>query len=89
VLAIGFGFYMLHNTLQTNATQMTPHARGTAVALFSSAIYLGQTVGVAVGALVVDRYSAVPLFIAAAFLLVALALWFAHELRRHTASMSG
>ena len=25
--AIGLGFYMLHNTLQTNATQMTPEAR--------------------------------------------------------------
>ena len=46
-IAIGLGFYMLHNTLQTNATQMTPQARGTAVAMFSSAIYLGQTVGVA------------------------------------------
>ena len=34
VTAIGLGFYMLHNTLQTNATQMTPQARGTAVALF-------------------------------------------------------
>ena len=29
--AIGFGFYALHNTFQTNATQMTPEARGTAV----------------------------------------------------------
>ena len=25
-LTIGLGFYMLHNTLQTNATQMTPQA---------------------------------------------------------------
>jgi predicted MFS family arabinose efflux permease len=41
--AIGLGFYMLHNTLQTNATQMTPQARGTAVGLFSSALYIGQT----------------------------------------------
>src|SRR5215470_9700865 len=45
--AIGLGFYMLHNTLQTNATQMTPQARGTAVGLFSSALYIGQTAGVA------------------------------------------
>ena len=44
ILVIGLGFYMLHNTLQTNATQMTPEARGTAVAIFSSALYLGQTV---------------------------------------------
>ena len=54
--ASGFGFYMLHNTLQTNATQMTPQARGTAVALFSSMYFIGQTVGVALAALVMDRY---------------------------------
>jgi YNFM family putative membrane transporter len=82
VTAIGLGFYMLHNTLQTNATQMTPQARGTAVALFSSALYLGQTAGVAAGALVVDRFSAVPLFIAAALALPATAWWFARELQR-------
>src|SRR5260221_10205785 len=50
VTAIGLGFFALHNTLQTNATQMTPQARGTAVAIFSSAIYLGQTLGGAAGA---------------------------------------
>ncbi|MDE2374999.1 MAG: MFS transporter, partial [Hyphomicrobiales bacterium] len=47
--AIGLGFYMFHNTLQTKATQMTPEARGTAVAFFTSALYLGQTVGVTIG----------------------------------------
>jgi predicted MFS family arabinose efflux permease len=81
--AIGLGFYMLHNTLQTNATQMTPEARGTAVALFSSSLYIGQTAGVAAGALVIDRVGAVPLFLGAAAALPALALWFAGELRRH------
>ncbi len=80
--AIGLGFYMLHNTLQTNATQMTPEARGTAVALFSSALYIGQTAGVAVGALVIDRVGAIPLFLGAAAALPALALWFAGELKR-------
>ena len=49
VTAIGLGFYMFHNTLQTKATQMTPEARGTAVAIFSSALYFGQTAGVGVG----------------------------------------
>jgi YNFM family putative membrane transporter len=81
--AIGLGFYMLHNTLQTNATQMTPQARGTAVGLFSSAIYIGQTAGVAVGALVIDRLGAAPLFLSAAAALPVLAIWFANELRRH------
>src|SRR5262249_15543293 len=85
VTVIGLGLYALHNTLQTNATQMTPQARGTAVAIFSSAIYLGQTLGVAVGALVFDRFTAVPLFVATAVALPALAWWFAGKLRRRTA----
>jgi predicted MFS family arabinose efflux permease len=82
ILTIGLGFYMLHNTLQTNATQMTPQARGTAVAIFSSALYLGQTAGVATGGVVFDRLTAVPLFLAAAAVLLALALWFASQLKR-------
>jgi MFS transporter, YNFM family, putative membrane transport protein len=81
--AIGLGFYMLHNTLQTNATQMTPQARGTAVGLFSSALYIGQTAGVAAGALIIDRAGAAPLFLAAAAALPALAVWFVSELKRH------
>jgi MFS transporter, YNFM family, putative membrane transport protein len=83
VAAIGLGFYALHNTLQTNATQMTPQARATGVGLFSSAIYLGQTLGVGVGALVFDRFTAVPLFLATAVALPVLALWFSRALRRH------
>lgn len=86
VLAIGAGFYALHNTLQTNATQMTPQARGTAVGLFSSAIYLGQAVGVALAALVFDRYRGGPLFVVTAIVLPALAWWFARELRRQKPS---
>jgi YNFM family putative membrane transporter len=83
VTLFGFGFYALHNTLQTNATQMTPQARGTAVAIFSSAIYLGQMAGVALAALVFDRFAGVPLFVTAAVALPALSWWFARELRRH------
>jgi MFS transporter, YNFM family, putative membrane transport protein len=81
-IAIGLGFYMLHNTLQTNATQMTPQARGTAVAIFSSAIFIGQTAGVFAGSLVIDRTGAVPLFLCSAVALPVLAAWFAHELRQ-------
>jgi MFS transporter, YNFM family, putative membrane transport protein len=81
VTAIGLGFYALHNTLQTNATQMTPQARATGVAIFSSAIYLGQMLGVAAGAPIFDRFSAVPLFVITAIALPALSFWFAKRLR--------
>ncbi|HEY4820685.1 MAG TPA: MFS transporter [Xanthobacteraceae bacterium] len=82
VTMIGLGFYMLHNTLQTNATQMSPEARGTAVGVFSAALYLGQTAGVAGFAPVVDRTGAPTVFVAAAILLPALALWFSGRLKR-------
>jgi MFS transporter, YNFM family, putative membrane transport protein len=82
VTAIGLGFYMFHNTLQTNATQMTPEARGTAVAIFSSALYFGQTAGVALGALVIDRLGATPLFLGTAVAFPILAIWFARQLQQ-------
>jgi predicted MFS family arabinose efflux permease len=50
----GFGYYLLHAVLQTNATQMAPTVRGTAVSLFASFLFAGQAVGVAAGAMVVD-----------------------------------
>ncbi len=50
---MGMGFYMMHNTLQTEATQMAPERRGAAVAAFASCFFLGQSAGVAVGGLLV------------------------------------
>jgi predicted MFS family arabinose efflux permease len=41
----GFGFYMLHNTMQTQATELAPSARGSALALFASCFFLGQGLG--------------------------------------------
>lgn len=51
----GLGFYMLHNTLQINATQMAPERRGAAVSAFASCFYLGQSVGVALGGIFLVR----------------------------------
>jgi predicted MFS family arabinose efflux permease len=78
--AVGLGYYMLHNTLQTNATQMTPEARGTAVAIFSAALYLGQSLGAAISAPIVDAHGAPIVFIAGAVVLPLFALWFAARL---------
>ena len=44
----GLGFYMLHNTLQINATQMAPERRGAAVAAFASSFFIGQSVGIGI-----------------------------------------
>jgi predicted MFS family arabinose efflux permease len=82
VVAIGLGFYMLHNTMQTNVTQVTPEARATAVALFSAALYIGQTIGVAVASLAIDRTGAPPIFIVSALLVPVLGFGFAAMLRK-------
>ena len=54
-LGAGLGFYMLHNTLQTQATQMAPEARGSAVTLFACMLFFGQSTGVLLTALTVDH----------------------------------
>ncbi|WP_027476942.1 MFS transporter [Curvibacter gracilis] len=56
----GLGFYMLHNTLQTQATQMAPHARGSAVTLFACLLFLGQSLGVLVVGSTVDQGGLAP-----------------------------
>jgi YNFM family putative membrane transporter len=86
VIAVGLGFYMLHNTLQVNATQMSPEARGTAVSIFSSALYVGQSLGVLCGSLLIDRAGGPAIFIVAALLLPLLGFWFAAQLRRRSAA---
>jgi len=70
LFAAGLGFYMLHNTLQINATQMAPHARGTAVALFASCFFLGQSVGVALAGALVERLTTTPVLLCGAALLL-------------------
>ena len=83
--ATGLGFYMMHNTLQTNATQMAPDMRGTSLALFASCLFIGQSVGVALAALVVDRHGPAALFMIAMILLPLVAMGFARALRTRPA----
>jgi predicted MFS family arabinose efflux permease len=82
----GFAFYMLHNTLQTHATQMAPRARGTAVSLFACALFLGQSAGIAAAAWVVDHGSAATVFAGTAVALPLLGAWFARRLRARGAA---
>jgi MFS transporter, YNFM family, putative membrane transport protein len=83
---LGLGFYMLHNTLQTNATQMAPEARGLAVSAFAGGFFLGQALGAWLGGLAADRAGFAPLLAAAGPLVLALALGFAGALRRWPAA---
>ncbi len=71
----GVGFYMLHSTLQVQATQMAPAQRGTAVSLFSGMLFFGQAIGVLAMAWAFDHGRSQLMFAAAggaAFLLALL-----------------
>jgi predicted MFS family arabinose efflux permease len=79
--AAGLGFYMLHNTLQTNATQMAPKTRGTGVSMFASSFFMGQAAGVAIAAVIVDNIGTVWLFGIAAITVLVIGGSFAYVLR--------
>lgn len=81
VACIGLGFYMFHNTLQTNGTQMAPEARGLGMSLFAFVLFVGQSVGVALAAPVMDNFGGRPIFLVAAIAVPAIAFWFRQQLR--------
>jgi MFS transporter, YNFM family, putative membrane transport protein len=80
LLLVGFGFYMFHTTLQTEATQMIPEARGLGMSLFAALFFCGQSVGVAIGGAFYDTHGAVVLYALCAIGLPLLALFFSRRL---------
>ncbi|HYW77866.1 MAG TPA: MFS transporter [Gammaproteobacteria bacterium] len=78
---LGLGYYFLHNTLQTNATQMVPDHRGTAVSVFAAALFMGQSAGVSASAALIHTLGPGILFTAAAVCVLMLGLSFASGLR--------
>lgn len=81
-LLAGFGFFAFHNTMQANATQMTPHARGTAVSLFSSFLFLGQSIGVVLAASLIDRIGSSAVVLLGGAVMAVEGVYFAWVLRR-------
>ena len=85
LFAAGLGCYMLHNTLQMNATQMVPPSRGTAVALFASCFFLGQSLGVALAGALIERVATTPVLLGGAATLLVVGFVFAALRSRHVA----
>jgi predicted MFS family arabinose efflux permease len=78
----GFGFFMFHNTMQANATQMAPSARGTGVSLFAAGLFLGQSVGVVLAASLVAALGSAWVIVLGGAVLVAEGFYFASALSR-------
>ncbi len=81
VALCGLGYYMLHNTLQTNATQMAPFDRSAAIALFAFGLFVGQAVGAAILGGLLPLFGYRGGFAAAALALVAIGLGFGRAKR--------
>ena len=86
MILLGLGLHMLHNTLQTNATQMAPEARGLAVSTFANVLFMGQAAGIWLSGLLIDRIGFAPIFIAAGVALLAVGVAFALMLGRRPAT---
>jgi predicted MFS family arabinose efflux permease len=80
VLLLGFAFYLLHNTLQTRATEMAPAARGSAISAFAFCLFFGQALGVAADGLIAEAIGYRPMLAVTGLGLAALALWFARRI---------
>ena len=81
-VGLGFGFYMVHNTLITKATEMTPQTRGAGVSLFSAAWLLGQALGVAAMGVLIRFFDYALPMIGFGLAFLVLSLWLRANLER-------
>lgn len=81
-IGLGFTFYMLHNTVQTKATEMAPQARGAAVSIYSGFWSFGQAMGVAAMGLLIGFIEYTPAIIAFGCGFFLLGLWMRYNLPR-------
>lgn len=79
----GLGFYMLHNTLQTCATQLNQTSRGSAVSLFVFVFFLGQSAGVSLMSVVTEVNGLKGMQGSAALLVLGVGVVFSHRLNKH------
>jgi YNFM family putative membrane transporter len=79
--ACGIGLYLMHGTLQTNGTQIAPHARALGLSLFATCLFVGQALGVTAVGWSMMTVGFPPTIIVAGVLLAVLGLVLAWRLR--------
>ncbi|AWN49280.1 MFS transporter [Methylobacterium terrae] len=82
LVALGLGFYMLHNTFQVQVTEVAPEARASAVALHAFSFFCGQAIGVAVLGLGLETLGQLPALGVCAAAILVLGLVTARRLAR-------
>jgi predicted MFS family arabinose efflux permease len=79
---LGFGFYALHNSIQTQATELAPQNRGAAVALHAFFFFLGQATGPIVYRLGIASIGATATIVLAAAVIAGAGFWLAARIAR-------
>jgi len=81
-ILMGWGFYMLHGSLQVFASELSVEARATALSLHSFFFFMGQTVGPVAYGFGILKAGKIPALLTSAVIIVALGLACAGLLRQ-------
>lgn len=82
----GIGFYAVHNSLQTEATELAPNNRGAAVGLFAFCFFIGQSIGPMLYAVALSTFDPAPVIAAVGVIAFGLSLLLSVLLRRDQVS---
>jgi len=74
-LLLGTGFFMIHNTIQVRASEISPTARASGLAMHSFSFFMGQTAGPAMMGVALALLGSTLAFIWVAMALLALGWW--------------
>ena len=81
MLVMGWGFYMIHGSLQVFASELSVEARATALSLHSFFFFMGQTVGPIAYGFGIQNIGKIPTLLASAVVMIALGMACARLLR--------
>ena len=79
-VVIGFGFFMLHGSLQAQATDVAPDLRSTSVSMHSCCFTLGNAIGPALYAIGINTIGAKPSILIGAMAILVIGLFTAARL---------
>jgi predicted MFS family arabinose efflux permease len=88
-ILMGWGFYMIHGSLQVFASELSVEARATALSLHSFFFFMGQTIGPIAYGFGILNVGKTPTLLTSAVIIVALGLGCARWLRQRRPTDAG
>ena len=82
---LGIGFFLMHNSIQTEVTELLPSARASCFALHAFSFYLGQSVGPVLYGQSLSRFGLQPSVLAGGAVLIAVGFGINFMLGRYPA----